>query len=68
MNTEIADFVSAEKFAALFDPPLSIGFIRKLQAQRAIPFIRLGRRVLFSPKAAREALEKHYTIRARGDA
>jgi len=44
--------VSAKKLALHFDPPLSIRFIRKLQATNAIPSYRMGLgrgRVLFDP-------------------
>lgn len=63
-----AEYVSAEKLARMFDPPLSICFIRALQKRRTIPFIRLGKRVVFSPDAVRRAIEQHCTVRPRGPA
>ena len=62
-----AEYVSAEKLADLFDPPLSIGFIRALQKSRTIPYVRLGRRVLFSPAAVRGALDTKLTVLPRGE-
>lgn len=49
--------VSAQRLAGYFDPALSIGFIRKLQRTRAIPFHRLGRRVLFDPAEVMAAMK-----------
>lgn len=60
------EYVSAEKLSTLFDPPLSIGFIRNLQSARVIPFVRLGRRVLFHPPSVFAVLEKKNTVHARG--
>jgi hypothetical protein len=62
-----AEYVSAEKLAALFDPPLSIAFIRNLQDRRTIPFVRLGRRVVFSVPAVRAVLADKYTVFPRGN-
>ena len=63
-----AQFVDAKGIATLFDPPLCVNFVRKLQSTRVIPFVRLGRRVLFSPTAVVEALNKRNTIHPRGKA
>ncbi len=62
-----AEYVSAERLGLMFDPPLSIATIRRFQTRRVIPFVRLGRRVLFSPAAVRRALESRHTVRARGE-
>ena len=53
-----ARFVGAARLAILFDPPLSIGFIRKLQNEGMIPSVRLGRRVLFDPKDVFESISR----------
>lgn len=50
--------VSAKYLGLYFNPPLSIGFIRSLQRTKAIPFHRLGRRVLFDPTEVMAALKK----------
>ena len=66
MSTQITSFeyrprlVAASKLALCFDPPLSIGFIRKLQRTRAIPFYRMGAgrgRVLFDPNEVMASLK-----------
>jgi len=59
------EFVSAERLAALFDPPLSIAFIRDLQTRRTIPFVRLGRRVLFNVNEVQRTLAESLTVRPR---
>jgi hypothetical protein len=59
------EYVSADKLAQMFDPPLSLCFIRSLQKRRTIPFIRLGRRVVFSPAAVRQALDQSHTVKPR---
>jgi len=59
------EYVSAERLAVMFDPPLSIGFIRSLQKRRVIPATFLGRRVLFSPAKVRGVLESQFTVKAR---
>jgi len=61
-----AAYTDARGFAALFDPPLSIGTVRKLQRERAIPFARIGRRVVFNVEAAKAAIADHLTVQARG--
>jgi hypothetical protein len=43
---------------------ISSRFFRKLQAQGYIPYLKLGRRTLFSPSEVRAALEKRCKRRA----
>lgn len=57
--------VSAERLRHYFDPPRSIRTIRTWQTQRIIPFIKVGRSVLFEPGEVRAYLKEHREIRPR---
>lgn len=59
-------YVSAEELALMFKPPLSVRFIRDLQKRRTIPWLKLGRRVLFDPVRVKETLAGKLTIHPRG--
>ena len=52
---------------ALFDASSrpSLRYIRKMQAQRRIPYIKLGHLVRFDVEEVREALRDDWTIRSR---
>jgi hypothetical protein len=56
MNSNL--YVSAARLAGLFDPPLSIPFIRKLAKSGELPSVRIGRRVVFDVSAVREKLTR----------
>ena len=49
--------VDAETLRFCFQPPVSMGLIRSLQYRRAIPFMRLGRRVYFDVEEVKAALK-----------
>lgn len=53
--------------AALFDAQSrpSLRWIRKMQAQRRIPYIKLGHLVRFDLDEVREALRQDWTVRSR---
>jgi hypothetical protein len=44
--------------------PPSLRFIRELQAKRAIPYLKISRKVFFNPVKVKAALEKRYTVEA----
>lgn len=52
---------------ALFDENSrpSLRYIRKMQAQRRIPYIKLGHLVRFDVDEVREALRQDWTVRSR---
>lgn len=52
---------------ALFDAQSrpSLRWIRKMQAQRRIPYIKLGHLVRFDVDEVREALRQDWTVRSR---
>ena len=52
---------------ALFDQQSrpSLRWVRQMQAQRKIPYIKLGRLVRFDVDDVREALSDTYTVRSR---
>lgn len=52
---------------ALFDENSrpSLRYIRKMQAQRRIPYIKLGHLVRFDVDEVREALRNDWTVRSR---
>lgn len=43
----------------------SLRWIRKLQKERQIPFLKAGHFVFFDPQRVREALDKRCTVKAR---
>jgi hypothetical protein len=52
---------------ALFDESSrpSLRWLRNAQAQRKIPFMRLGRLIRFDPSAVRAAIEEDCTVHSR---
>lgn len=51
----------------LFEPNSrpSVRWVRQMQAQRRIPFIKIGHLVRFDLNAVREALQKNCTVNSR---
>lgn len=43
----------------------SLRFLRKLTAQRVVPFVKLGRLVFFDPLAVRAALDRQFKVESR---
>lgn len=58
-------YLSAKRLAALFDPPLSIPFVRSLQKSGELPFVRVGRRVLFDRDVIEKVLKSSPARRAK---
>ena len=52
---------------ALFEPEArpSLRWLRQMQAQRRIPYIKIGHLVRFNLEEVREALTNHCTVHAR---
>lgn len=44
----------------------SLRWLKKQQAARSIPFLKVGKCVFYVPSKVRKALERHFTIEARG--
>jgi hypothetical protein len=63
--TQSDKLVSAEALRHYFAPPLSLRTIRVWQAQRIIPYLKVGRRVFFDPSRVREHLFRHREIHPR---
>ena len=62
----IEGYCSAERCIEILFPGggLSLRHFRSLQAAGSIPYLKLGRRVLFAPSEVRSALEKKFKVRA----
>ncbi len=68
MDTLKLQLVGAEKLLeTLWDESArpSLRWLRDRQADKTIPFVKLGRRVWFYPEQVRTALESRRTIHAR---
>lgn len=52
---------------ALFDERCrpSLRWVRQMQVQRVIPYVKMGHLVRFDPVKVRESLDKHFTVRCR---
>jgi hypothetical protein len=62
-------FVDAKRLLELlFDEASrpSLRWLREQQGRRAIPFVKLGRLVFFSPPQVREALNSKFTVKLKG--
>jgi hypothetical protein len=69
MDTIKLKLVGAEKLIELLwdeGSRPSLRWLRSQQAARAIPHIKVGRRIWFDPGEVRAAIETRRTVRARG--
>jgi len=57
--------ISGEKLRAHFDPPPSLRTVRAWQANRQIPFVKIGNKVYFDPERVKDHLVRHNEIRPR---
>ena len=64
-NVFTSQLVSAPRLLeVIFEQPgrPSLRWLREQQSRRAIPFIKIGRRVFFDPNQVREALSVKFTV------
>jgi len=50
-------YVDAEQIRKIFDPPVSVGTIRRWQRSKTIPFAKVGGKVIFDVERVRAYID-----------